>query len=119
LKQVEVRQFRNTSLIEIQVYSEDRKEAAEIANKIADVYKESRQARTKGASTNSIAILTKQLALTETELRKAQAEMDKLRAEQGVADIDWGSQPQMVEPETVRRFEAERTGVEIKLNNFE
>src|SRR5438105_3748364 len=32
LKQIEVRQFRNTSLIEIQVYSEDRKEAADIAN---------------------------------------------------------------------------------------
>src|SRR5207247_295859 len=40
--QIDVRQSRNTSLIEIRVISEDKYEAASIANKIADVYKQHR-----------------------------------------------------------------------------
>jgi len=40
-RMVEVRQFRNTSMIEVNVYSEDRIAAAEIANRIVDVYRRS------------------------------------------------------------------------------
>ncbi|MSU21652.1 MAG: polysaccharide biosynthesis tyrosine autokinase [Pedosphaera sp.] len=118
LKQVDVRQFRNTSLIEIQAYSEDRKEAAEIANKIADVYKDTRRARSAGASSNSIAILRKELQVRKIELEGAQQEMDRKRGELGVSDIDAGSFVSTTEPETVRIFEREKAGVEIKLSNF-
>ncbi len=118
LKQVDVRQFRNTSLIEIQAYNEDRKEAAEIANKIADVYKDTRRTRSAGASSNSIAILRKELQVRKIELEGAQQEMDKKRGELGVADIDAGSFVSTTEPETVRIFEREKAGVEIKLSNF-
>ncbi|MEO6181745.1 MAG: Wzz/FepE/Etk N-terminal domain-containing protein, partial [Verrucomicrobiota bacterium] len=41
-RQINVKQSRNTSLIEIWVYSEDMEEASEIANTIAAVYRESR-----------------------------------------------------------------------------
>src|SRR5688572_17862737 len=40
--QIDVRQSRNTSLIEIHAISEDKKEAAVLANEIAKVYKEYR-----------------------------------------------------------------------------
>ena len=36
---VAIRQFRNTSLLEVRVFSEDRDEAAAIANKVVDVYR--------------------------------------------------------------------------------
>lgn len=42
IKLIDPRQVRNTSIIEINVYSKDKAEAAEIANKIAEVYKASR-----------------------------------------------------------------------------
>src|SRR2546423_649976 len=41
-RQIDVRQSRNTSLIEIRVYSEDNAEAAKIANEIANVYRTNR-----------------------------------------------------------------------------
>lgn len=41
-KLIDPRQVRSTSIIEINVYSKDKAEAAEIANKIAEVYKASR-----------------------------------------------------------------------------
>src|SRR5688572_2586244 len=44
---MDVRQSRNTSLIEIWVFSEDKKEAAEIANTVAEVYRESRRNQRK------------------------------------------------------------------------
>ncbi len=48
-RMVEVRQTRNTSLIEVRVFSEDRVVAAEIANKIVDVYRlHSKAARPQG-----------------------------------------------------------------------
>lgn len=40
LKSIRVNQYRDTSLIDIQVYNEDRSQAARIANEIANVYRE-------------------------------------------------------------------------------
>ena len=45
VKQIDVRQSRNTSLIEIRVFDENKQKAADIANKIAEVYKRVRLAR--------------------------------------------------------------------------
>jgi len=45
--QLEVRQLRSTSLIEISVFSEDAAEAAQIASTIAQVYRDLRNARPK------------------------------------------------------------------------
>src|SRR4051812_13567351 len=52
VKQIDVRQTRNTSLIEIRVFDESRDKAAAIANKIADVYQRVRLATRMKASTN-------------------------------------------------------------------
>src|ERR1041384_1688784 len=49
-RQVDVQQARNTSLIEIRAYSEDKQEAADIAKEIVRVYKEKRKEQKMGAS---------------------------------------------------------------------
>jgi succinoglycan biosynthesis transport protein ExoP len=55
-KNVDVRQSRNTSLIEIRVFSENKDEAAAVANEIAKVYKDSpRQPGGAGADGQSSA----------------------------------------------------------------
>jgi polysaccharide biosynthesis transport protein len=113
LQKMDVRQSRNTTLIEIRVYSEDRNESANIANAIAAVYASSRQAKTRAASKASIDMLVQQAEMRKTELQEAQRVMDKMRKELGVADIDvGGSLVQVMEPETVRRIEAERLNAE-------
>src|SRR5436309_8904484 len=55
VKYVDVRQTRNTSLIEIRVFDENRDKAALIANKIAEVYKRVRLDDRMSASSNAIA----------------------------------------------------------------
>ena len=45
VRQIDVRQSRNTSLMEIRVYDEDAKTASDIANEIAKVYEINRLAR--------------------------------------------------------------------------
>jgi len=54
---LDLRPVRNTSLIEIRVFSEKPEEAARIANEIADVYKKHRQDQRKEMSTGGIKAL--------------------------------------------------------------
>ncbi len=111
-KQIDLRQTRNTSLIEIRVYSEDPKEAADIANNIADVYTKLRLKKTSSASTNSITILRTQLKEQEALMNAAQEDMDRLRKELKVGDLDAGGPISILEPETLRMIERDRIQAE-------
>jgi succinoglycan biosynthesis transport protein ExoP len=108
LRNIDLRQTRNTSLIEIRVYSEDAREAAVIANEIAKVYRETRSIKTSKASTKSIAILEDQSKKQEAKLKLAQEEMDELRKKHQVSDQDVGGPISTIEPETVRVIERDR-----------
>jgi capsular exopolysaccharide synthesis family protein len=107
---VDVRQSRNTSLIEIRAYSEDPHEAAKIANTIADVYRKSRLESRLEMSTRGVATLTNELAHQDKLVHEKQAEVDRLKEELGISDIEaqgYLSGP-TTEPETLRRLEGER-----------
>ena len=60
-RQINVKQSRNTSLIEIWVNSRDMQEEAEIANAIADVYREHRLRIRKAGREEGVASLREQL----------------------------------------------------------
>ncbi len=112
LKQIDVRQSRNTSLIEIRVYDEDPKMAAAIANEIAEIYKSTRKSRSKLASDDSIKILKDKEKEQEIALTTAQTKMDTLRTDLKVSDIDVGGLISVMEPETVRMIERDRITAE-------
>ena len=65
-RKIDVRQTRNTSLIEIRVYSDSKdkpaQEAADIANEIARVYKDTRLELKKDMSEKGIKVLKRELA---------------------------------------------------------
>ncbi len=86
--QMNVRQSRNTSLIEIWVYSEDMKEAALIANTIVDVYKEIRLKLRKEARELGVKSLREQLAEKEREADLAKKALSELRRTNNVPDLD-------------------------------
>lgn len=88
--QVDLRQSRNTSLIEIRVYSDDKKEAATIANKIAEVYRETRVDTRSNLSEKGIEALQEEYHKQQNEVEKAQAEVDALRLKLGVSDVSQG-----------------------------
>src|SRR6266436_1851437 len=76
---IDLRPVRNTSLIEIRVFSEKPAEAKRIANAVADAYLAFRQEERKKLSTGGIASLLSRLQEQEVKVHKADEELNKLR----------------------------------------
>jgi succinoglycan biosynthesis transport protein ExoP len=108
--QMSVRQYRNTSLIEISVLSEEPDEAARIANTIADVYKASRLARYRDIAERGINKLEEQWNEIDANVKKKQTEVDEIKSRLGISDIEaqgYAITPTL-EPETMRQLERAR-----------
>ncbi len=112
LKQIDLRQSRNTSLIEIRAYSEDKLEAAKIANKIAEVYKESRLEQKRLMSSEGIKVLKAELEGQTKKVEAVQSEVDELRNRLKISDVGEGAFMTTLEPETVRNIERDRIAAE-------
>lgn len=114
-RQIKVNQSRNTSLIEIWVYSEDMAEASEIANKIADVYRESRVNTRKNARGEGIDALRKNLQEQEGRITSAQRIVNDLRRTNDIPDLDSSSQnTSLLNIDTVRTLEQNRLAASQK-----
>lgn len=119
VRQIDVRQSRNTSLIEISVFDENRQKAADIANAIARIYGEVRAEARNSASSNAIRILTTKLAEQKNKVEEAQSKVDQLAQEQGgISELGDSYSYQTLEPETVRGFERERIAAEAMANQY-
>ncbi len=103
-KEMDVRQTRGTSLIEIKVYDRDPKDAAAIAQKIAEVYRERRLEQRLELSRVGIKTLKEDLATQENTVKEAQAVADGLRKELDISDVlaEAGMATSTLEMETVR-----------------
>ncbi len=128
LKQrMDLRPVRNTSFIEIRVFSEKPDEAAKLANEIAQAYKEFRQDQRKRLSSGGIDALEVRWKQQEASVREAQTKVDQLREELKIPDLMvGGDQPlTLMSAETLRRIEGMRierkaglAGQETLLNNL-
>ncbi|HYE31026.1 MAG TPA: polysaccharide biosynthesis tyrosine autokinase [Methylomirabilota bacterium] len=112
LKRIDLRQSRNTSLIEIRAFSDDKKEAAEIANEVAETYKRIRIKKKMQESDDGIEALKAEYATKDQGVKEKQAEVDRLKAEHNISDIGDGYFQTTIEPETVRNIERERIRAE-------
>lgn len=83
---INLKPVRNTSLIEIQVYSEKPEEAATLANAIAEAYKNYRLEQSRELALGGIKELEVQWQEMSERVNDAQAEVDRLREELGVVD---------------------------------
>ena len=103
--QLNIRQSRNTSLIEIQVASEDKEEAAVIANQIAKVYGEIRAKRRMDLTKGGIGALTKQWKEQDDQVKATQKEVDKIKDELKIPDSDaaGAGHGSTLEPEVLRK----------------
>ncbi|MEO6035591.1 MAG: polysaccharide biosynthesis tyrosine autokinase [Verrucomicrobiota bacterium] len=86
--QINVRQTRNTSLIEIWVYSEDKEEAALLANTIADVYRTNRLNQRIAVRESGVAALREEFKQKEGEAQKAKEYVNELRRTNEIADVE-------------------------------
>lgn len=111
-RQVDVQQARNTSLIEIRAYSEDKQEAADIANTIVTVYKAMRLDQKTESSRRGIDALEKQYKERSAEVAAKEKVVDDLRKELKISDVGGAEYQMVLEPEIVRNFERERMRAE-------
>jgi polysaccharide biosynthesis transport protein len=107
---IDLRPVRNTSLIEIRVYSEKAEEAAKIANAVAEAYKEHRLAQRTQLSKGGIKALEERFAEQEQKVKKAQDYVDELRVKLNISDaMASGDGPSpLMSAETLRRLESLR-----------
>lgn len=82
----------NTTLAKITVYSEDRLEAAQIANAVAESYRAFRQKVRGELAEKGIAVLTSQYEAEGQQIKTAQGKVEALRQQAGGANIET-SQP--------------------------
>ncbi|MBM3881375.1 MAG: polysaccharide biosynthesis tyrosine autokinase [Verrucomicrobia bacterium] len=85
-KDVDVRQSRNTSLIEIRVYNEDKVDASRIANAIAESYREWRMNIKSKQALIGISVLSNRLDFATTNVKERQDKVDKLRVDNNIPD---------------------------------
>ncbi|MGI8964889.1 MAG: GumC family protein, partial [Limisphaerales bacterium] len=113
--QLRVRQSRNTSLIEISVFSEDRNEAAEIANMVALVYRDSRLKQSGSMRAEGIKTLKKELNAKNEEVKEAQQKVNQLRLTNNIPDVgdsSFGTANSTLNTETLRSTERLRIEAE-------
>lgn len=124
-RRIDVRQTRNTTLIEVRVYSDAKEkpaeEAALIANKIADVYRDSRLNLKQAMAKRGIKALEERQMQLDAEVKQAQASVDELRKKFRISDMGnegTGMGAFTLDTETVRRLEGERISVEATHNSL-
>jgi capsular exopolysaccharide synthesis family protein len=79
---------KNTKLISITVYSDEKNEAADIANAIAEAYKDYRFNTRQSLTTNGVAVLEGQFALQEHDIRTNEDYVGQLRQQFQIVDED-------------------------------
>src|ERR1039457_1243203 len=79
---------RNTKLVDITVYSEDKDEAAKLANGIAQAYQDYRLDLINSNTTNGIAVLKAEFQDEENRILAVQTNVDRLRKDLNIVDAD-------------------------------
>ena len=85
---LDVDEVRNTDLLQISVYSTDPQEAADIANKIVDVYQEKRVEEEKDIMNRAVAGMNEEVAKQQKKVDDAAAEVARIRDTEHIVDLN-------------------------------
>jgi polysaccharide biosynthesis transport protein len=106
---LDLRPVRNTSLIEIRVFSDDREEAASIANTIADSYRDYREGARVKALTSGIQALEDRFQEQQEKIRQTQGEIERLQKTLGISELDGQSAAvPRLDAEVLRRVQTQQ-----------
>jgi capsular exopolysaccharide synthesis family protein len=89
---VDVREVRNTNLLQISVESTDPEEASDLANSIAQEYQRKRIEEQQKLLSRSLATLEDEVAKQRQKVAEANDEMSRIRTELGITDLNPDSQ---------------------------
>lgn len=105
-RRLDLRPVRNTTLIDIRVFSESAQEAANLANEIARAYKQWRLEKGNELVQGGLESLRKQAREQDAEIAKATERVAELRSKLHISDFDAYSMApqQLIENEEYKRF---------------
>lgn len=107
-KLIDPRQVRNTSMIQIDVYSKDKEEAAEIANKIAEVYRISRDELRLRLVEQGLKTLREKLIEHHAFVEVAKSNVNQILKDKGIVlTIDAPGMTGTLDIDTMRAMEQE------------
>ena len=114
---MDLRPVRNTSLIAISIYSEDKKEAADIANKIAETYQAHRIEERMRLGRTGIDSLLETLKERQLQVKEAQKKVDDLREKLKISDaiVAADTPTILISAESYRKFETLRIESQAEL----
>jgi len=103
---LDLRPVRNTPLIDIRVYSDDPKEAAALAQQVAETYQQWRLDNGKKLVRGGLDELKKQAVEQDAEIAEAKKKLADLRADLQLSEIDaaFTVPQQTIEQEEYKRF---------------
>jgi capsular exopolysaccharide synthesis family protein len=87
-KMIDVREIRNTELIQISVLSQDRAEAAEIANRIAEEYQRRRIEEQQDTISRSLVQLKDEVAKQKRRVDELREEAQRIRIQNNIQDLN-------------------------------
>jgi capsular exopolysaccharide synthesis family protein len=105
INQISLTPVRNTTLVDITVYSGDKNEAAALANAIAKAYKDYRLDRHTQATLGGIKVLEDKYETENEQMQAIRTNVDRLRQELDIKDTD----PQSLVPSASLTEEQMRT----------
>lgn len=111
---VQMREIRNTELIQIVVSSTDNREAMEIANRIAEEYERKRIVDSREWTTKSLNQLREEVEKQRKKVDELRAEMARIRVESGIQDLNPDSQEDPLMAESQLMMQAEQTVAEAR-----
>jgi capsular exopolysaccharide synthesis family protein len=104
-KMLRVESQRSSSLIDINVYSQDPVLGAEIANEIAKTYSDDRISQATSQQSEGIAQLRKELAQQEEAVSRQRDVVEKLRKDLNISGVDLNVKYSDMEIETLRQMQ--------------
>ncbi|MSU60218.1 MAG: polysaccharide biosynthesis tyrosine autokinase [Pedosphaera sp.] len=118
---MDLRPVRSTSLVEIRFYSEDKDEASQLANAIADAYRDHRQSERLRLLGGGIKALEERFTEQSDKITAAQKDVDGLREKLNISEADasaTASTP-LLEVDSLRRIMGQLIEAKARLTEIQ
>jgi len=114
-RSLRVEQDRDTTLMNISATSEDPKRAAEIANEVANVYRDRRLFAKRREIQRAIDAMSNEVRKQQERVEEAEAELERIRQERGISLIGRGNMSIRTEATRLSMLESERSGARVEM----
>ena len=113
---LQVDEVRNTDLLQISVFDTNGQLAADVANKIVDVYQDTRVDEEKELMNRAVTTMNEQVTKQQKRVDDSRAEMDRIRDDEHIVDLNPEGTEETLAPENdvVRKQEIEVNDAEAK-----